>query len=353
MCKKNLLILICVFFNLYALGFPNFDLQNLENKTCVVPMAVIGGGPAGLCAALYGARAKIHTVLFMGSLPGGQLTTTSYVENWPGIKKKLGYEIMKDLQEQVEEFGAVIKYDAIEKVEFDKWPFVLHTSSGNKINALTVIIATGACPRKLEIPGEAQYWGKGVSSCAVCDSPFFKDKKVYVVGGGDSAIEYVMNLSAYASEVTMLVRSERMRAAARMQEKLKEYPNIKILYNKKVTKIIGDNTKLTGLEIFDNMTNKKEEINADGLFLAIGQLPNNSLFKSSLKIDSHGFINVQSPTTQTSISGIFAAGDVEDEDYKQAAVALGSGCKAALDAISFLREIGITETRLMRCTLLK
>lgn len=352
MYNKCFLVFIYFSLNIFSLK-GNFDLKKIENKTCVVPLAIIGGGPAGLCAALYGARAKVHSVIFMGAMPGGQLTTTSYVENWPGVKRKLGWEIMKELQEQAEEFGAVIKYDNIEKVEFDKWPFILHTSSGNEINALAVIIATGAYPRKLSIPGEEEYWAKGVSSCAVCDSPFFKDKIVYVVGGGDSAIEYVMNLSSYSSQVTMLVRSERMRAAARMQEKLKEYPNVKILYNKTVTQIIGDKNKVTELEILDTGTKKKEKVIADGLFLAIGQIPNNSLFRSFLKVNSQGFIQVHHPTTQTSLPGVFAAGDVEDPDYKQAAVALGSGCKAALDAISFLHHIGITEMRLKRCNLLK
>lgn len=321
----------------------NFDIQNLDKKNNIVPVAVIGGGPAGLCAATYTARANIPTVVFMGPLPGGQLTTTSYVENWPGIKKKLGHEIMLDSQTQAEESGAVIKYETIEKVDFNVWPFILRTSEGAIIHALTVIIATGASPRKLGLADESLYWGKGISSCAVCDCLFFKEKKVFIVGGGDVAMEQVMQLAPYAKSVTVLVRNNRMRATPLLQDRLKDYTNVSVMYNKFVTKIIGNQKELTHLEITDAITKNSSLVEADGLFLAIGQNPNTALFASAVKFTHMGYIEINHKNQETSVRGVFAAGDVADPDYRQAVVALADGCKAAFSSISLLRHIGFTD----------
>ncbi len=332
-----------IFKNVYQDKPDTFDIEQAFTKENIIPAVIIGGGPAGLSAALYLGRARIHTVVFT-SFVGGQLTETSYVENMPGIKKSLGYDIMQTLAEQVEESGAVIKEGVtIEKIEFDTWPFVLHLSDDTRVHALTLVLATGAAPRKLGIPGEMTYWGKGVSSCAVCDCVFFKNKVVYVVGGGDNSIEQLMQLSPYVKNVTLLVRKERMRAARSMQEKLQGYPNVKVEYNKRIVQVLGNGKVLTGLEIEDTDTNEITKISADGLFIATGQNPRSDLYKGFLQLNSAGYIELHGRTQATSITGVFAAGDVEDAEYRQAVVAASSGCKAALDSVAFLRDIGLSD----------
>jgi thioredoxin reductase (NADPH) len=351
---------LCVSINIHVIAnseikidTAKFNLRVLENKKNIIPVAIIGGGPAGFCAGMYTARAHMPTVIFMGPLPGGQLTTTSVVENWPAIKKKLGHEIMIDAQTQAEESGAVIKYETIENVDFSSWPFKLYSSEGQEWQALTVIIATGASPRKLGLPEESRYWGKGISSCAVCDCLFFKDKKVFVVGGGDVAMEHIMQLSPYAQSVTVLVRGDRMRATPLLQDKLKDYTNVAVLYNTSVTKIIGDGNNLTHLEINNAQTKQYKIVEADGLFLAIGQNPNTHLFKSALPLRPDGYIQVNMKTQETACPGVFAAGDVQDSDYRQAVIALADGCKAAFNAIGLLRHIGCTESFLKKLSLFK
>ena len=318
---------------------------NLEfkEKNNILPVAIIGSGPAGLSSALYVSRGNVFTTVFQGSKPGGQLTGTSYVENWPGIQKMMGAEIINMLKEQAASFGATFSNDIVEKVDFSSWPYKLTTDSGKEIYALAVIIATGASPKKLNIEGEQEYWGKGVTTCAICDAPYHKGGQVVVIGGGDSAAEEALQLALYAKKVTMLVRGQTMRASASMQEKLKQYQNIEIMYNVGVNKILGDGAAVNSIEIIDNKTKQISKMPIGGVFLAIGHDPNTEIFKNFLKVDSTGYLIVKHPTQETSKHGVYAAGDVVDNRYRQAGVAAGDGIKAALDALEFLRMIGFSE----------
>lgn len=319
------------------------DMKKAVQKDNIVPILIIGSGCAGLSSAIYGARSNIHTVLLKGNTPGGQLTETSYVENWPGSKKELGSELIERLKTQAESFGAILVNDSATSIDGSQWPYQVTTEEGKKINALTIIMATGASPRKLGVAGEKEYWGKGVTTCAICDAPFHKGQDVVVVGGGDSAAEEATQLSPYAKSVTILVRKDAMRASAVMQDRLKEIPNITIQFNTEVKKILGDGQVVTGVELYDNTTGATLEKEVTGVFLAIGHDPNSKLVKSFLKTDEQGYIEVQGRTQLTSMPGIFAAGDVEDFIYRQAGVAAGSGIKAALDAGSFLQSYGFNK----------
>ncbi len=316
------------------------DLGQYKN---IVPVAIIGSGPAGLSAALYAARGKIYSVVFQGAKPGGQLTGTSYIENWPGVPKIMGPDVMKLLQSQAESFGARVTPEVIKEVNFSSWPYILKTEDNNTIHALSVIIATGASPKKLGVQGEDQYWGKGVTTCAVCDAPYHKGDNVVVVGGGDSAVEEALQLSGYAKSITILVRTDKMRAAPAMIEKLKSFNNITVKFNTKITKIMGDSDHVRSIELEDAATKEKTNLDIGGVFLAIGHEPNTKIFDNYINLDKNGYITVKSPTQETSLPGIFAAGDVADFRYRQAGVAAGDGIKAALDALAFLRDIEVIE----------
>lgn len=321
-------------------------MESLKDMSNIIPIAVIGSGPAGYSAGLYGSRAGLYTVIFEGMKPGGQLTETTYVENWPGIPKMLGTKIMDQSRKQAQAMGAITVSDSITEVDFSRWPFILKTEEGQEVTALSVIIATGSYPRLLShsetVPGEVEYWGNGVTSCAVCDAPFYKDKKVVVIGGGDSAVEEATLLTSYASSVTMLVRGDKMRAAASMQSRIKDYPKISVLYNTKVTEVLGDGTVVTGVRLFDNKKKDCCIVECEGVFLAIGHEPTTKLFKKWLSLDNTGYITLKGRTQETSIPGVFAAGDVADRIYKQAGVAAGNGIKAGLGAIEFLQEHGFS-----------
>lgn len=327
---------------------PSVNMEAVLKQENVVPIVVLGSGPAGLAAALYGARENIYTVVFNGQQPGGQLTTTAYVENWIGTEKALGADLMSRAQKQAEHFGAIMVYDSISKVDFSSWPYTLQTDEGKSIKALTVILATGANSRKLGVPGEDTYsGGKGVTSCAVCDAPYFKDKKVVVIGGGDSAVEEAIVLASFAKEVTILVRGERMRAAPAMFQRLSHYKNIKIQYLTSIAAIKGNNEEVTSIDIVtvDKQTKEKIKTNMpiDGVFLAVGHIPNSVIFKDYITIDDQGYIAMPGRSQQTSLEGVYAAGDVSDPHYKQAGVAAGDGIKAGMDAIEFLREHGFND----------
>lgn len=323
-----------------------FNAVLLQNKQNIVSIAVIGSGPAGMMAGVYGSRAFRDTVVFEGDKPGGLLMDTTDVENWPGETAINGPDIMIKLREQAKNLGTYFLQESVEYVDFTQWPYKLITDNGLEFYALTVIIATGATPRRLGIPGEAENWGSGVSACAVCDAPFFKGLEVMVVGGGDSAVEEAMQLAPYAKKVTIIVRKEAMRAAASMQERLNNYPNISVIYNVELTEVL-DNQKglVTGVKVFNNAKNSTEIMPVDGVFLAIGHDPNTQIFKGKIPMDSFGHINVIDRTQKTEIPGVFAAGDVEDSQYRQAGVAAASGIKAALDADLFLSEISITKQK--------
>lgn len=318
----------------------SIDLQQLKEKDNIVGIAIIGSGCAGLSAAVYAARGKQKTVVISGETPGGLLSETTYVENWPGAKKELGTIIVNKIKDQSLSFGAEYMADEVTRIDFSSWPYQLWTQDGKHINALSVIIATGAKPRLLNVPGEKEYWGKGVTTCAICDAPFHEGKDVIVVGGGDSAIEEAFQLEPFAKNITLLVRKDSMRASPAMQDRLKDSSKIKVQYNTEVTAILGNNEEVTSVELINNKTNAKETKNVSGVFLAIGHVPNSELFKEYIAVDENGYIQLQGRTQATSLPGVFAAGDVEDHRYRQAGVASGHGIEAALDALAFLGDIG-------------
>lgn len=320
----------------------SYSLNAIADKENVIPMVIIGSGPAGLSAALYGARANVKTVIIQGEKPGGLLTETSYVENWPGRRPTLGAKLIDDAREQAKSFGAILVDDSVKSVDFSTWPFVLYTENGEKIRALTVIIATGARPRMLGVAGEQEYWGCGVTSCAVCDAPFYKDQEVVVIGGGDSAVEEALQLATYAKKVTVLVRKDRMRAAQSMQDHLTRFGSVAVVYNVEVQRILGDGVQVTGVELLNNQTNERFVMPINGVFLAIGHDPSTDIFKKWVKTDGQGYIKLTSRTQESSMPGVFAAGDVADSRYRQAGVAAGDGIKSALDAKAFLDDIGFS-----------
>jgi thioredoxin reductase (NADPH) len=323
--------------------YSQVNINQIMNKENLVPVAVLGSGPAGLSAALYGARSGFYTVIFEGPKPGGQLMGTSFVENWPGLPKKLGADLIKSLKEQAQEFGAEIMADTIKSVDASQWPYILTTENGLTLHALTVIIASGASAKMLGIPGEKEYfgWEKGVSTCAICDAPFYKDKEVLVIGGGDSAAEEAMQLAPYAKKVTVLVRRDVMRASAIMQERLRAYDNISIQFNTIPVEVKGDGKKMT--ELIATVDGQQKSIPADGIFLAIGHEPNSAVVKNVVAMDADGFIKLKEGHQETSVPAIYAAGDVADRRYRQAGIASGDGIKAALDAVEFLRMVGFND----------
>ena len=303
---------------------------------------IIGSGPAGYTAAIYAARADLKPVIYTGLEPGGQLTTTTDVDNFPGYPKGIdGPKMMDELKEQAERFGTEVKIDFISKVEFSKNKGSLHkvfSQDGTEIEAKTIIICTGASAKYLGLPSEQKLIGGGVSACAVCDGFFYKNQEVAVVGGGDTAVEEATYLAKISSKVTMIVRKDHLRASKAMQNRITKYPNISILYNHEVEEVIGDNV-VVGIKTINNLTKETSEIKITGLFLAIGHTPNTEIFKGQINMDESGYIITEPKSTITNIPGVFAAGDVQDKEYRQAVTAAGTGCMAALDAERYLQEI--------------
>ena len=330
--------LCCCFGFRSSNGNSTFAIQNLEGKQNIVPVLVVGSGPAGYMAATYGARGGKPTYLIEGNKPGGLLMDTTEVENWPGEKMIKGPEIMEKLRQQALHQGAKIIRGAVQKIDASFWPYKVYLEDKTGLNALSVVIATGASPRKLGIPGEEEYWGGGVTSCAVCDAPFFRNDEVVVVGGGDSAIEEAIQLSPFAKKITILVRKEQMRAAASMQARLKNYPKISITYNVEPQKIEGNLENVTGVQLYNNKTGDTHLLRTAGVFLAIGHIPNSSFVKDVVALDRDGNIEINHPRHETSVKGIFAAGDVVDKIYRQACSSSGDGIAAGLDAVKFLDE---------------
>jgi len=296
---------------------------------------IIGSGPAGYTAAIYAARAT-------GLEPGGQLTTTTEVDNFPGYPQGVdGPTMMNELKEQAERFGTKVEIDFISKVDFSKDKGGMHklyTQNGDEIKSKTVIISTGASAKYLGLPSEQRLIGGGVSACAVCDGFFYKNQDVAIVGGGDTAIEEATYLAKICNNVTMLVRKDHFRASKAMQNRLSNYDNIKVLFNHEVMEVMGENV-VDGLKIKSNLTNDVSELKITGLFLAIGHSPNTDIFKGIVDMDDSGYILTDKTSTKTNIPGVFAAGDVQDKDYRQAVTAAGTGCMAALDAERYLQEI--------------
>lgn len=300
---------------------------------------IIGSGPAGYTAGLYAARANLKPYMAAGIQPGGQLTTTTDVENFPGFPEGImGPELMEHFRAQAERFGLQVQYAMVDKVDFSAYPFRLWEDNGSEHTADAVIISTGASAKYLYIPGEQEYLGRGVSACATCDGFFFRGKTVSVVGGGDTAMEEANFLTKFADKVYVIHRRDTLRASKVMQDRAMKNPKIEFLWNTQVTEVHGDGQKVTKLSLYNNQTEVANELEIDGYFSAIGHKPNTDLFKGVLDMDDVGYLKVESPSTATSIGGVFAGGDVADPVYRQAITAAGMGCAAAIDAERWLES---------------
>ena len=307
-----------------------------------VKTLIIGSGPAGYTAAIYAARADLNPLLYTGMEPGGQLTTTTEVDNFPGYPDGVeGPTMMVELQKQAERFGTEVRIGHIDKVKFSNKAGGIHTAfveDGTEIHAQSIIISTGATAKYLGLPSEQRLRGGGVSACAVCDGFFYKGQEVAIVGGGDTAAEEATYLANICSKVTMLVRKSEMRASKAMQHRVTNTTNIDLRYNHEIDEVLGDQV-VEGLRILNNQTGEKEEIKITGLFIAIGHKPNTEIFKSQLDMDDDGYLVTNGKSTKTNLPGVFASGDVQDKEYRQAVTEAGTGCMAALDAERYLQSL--------------
>ena len=309
-------------------------MENSENK--VEKVIILGSGPAGLAAALYAARAELSPLVLTGIEIGGQAATTSVIENYPGFPEGVGGNELADLfSKNAEKFGARFEYDSVTSVDLSQRPFKL-TTYGKQFSAQTLIIATGASPNKLNVPGEKELTGRGVSCCATCDGWFFKDKKVAVVGGGDSALEEGLFLTRYASSVTIIHRRDELRAGALLQKRAMNHPKIAFIWNTVVEKINGTDA-LTSLTLKNKKTGATSDFLADGLFVFIGHSPNTTLFNNAIKMDEKGYLETDK-LMQTSVAGVFAAGEVTDSVYRQVVTSAGMGAAAAIQATRFIES---------------
>lgn len=303
---------------------------------------IIGSGPAGYTAAIYAARADLKPVVYTGMEPGGQLTTTTEVDNFPGYPEGVdGPTMMVQLQQQAERFGTEVRFGMVTAVELSDEVGGIHkvTVDENKfLEAETIIISTGATAKYLNLPSEQRLRGGGVSACAVCDGFFYKGQDVAIVGAGDTAAEEASYLANICNKVTMLIRKDHMRASKAMQHRVTNMPNIEIRYNTEIDEVLGDQV-VEGLRVINNQTGEKEEIAITGLFIAIGHKPNTDIFKGQLDMDPTGYIITQGKSTKTNKPGVFACGDAQDKEYRQAVTAAGTGCMAALDAERYLATV--------------
>ena len=300
---------------------------------------IIGSGPAGLTAAVYAARANLEPLVFEGSQPGGQLTITTDVENFPGFPDGImGPELIEHMRKQAVRFGATCEYKTVDSVDLLSSPFTIRVKD-EKYTAETVIISTGASARLLGLDSEKELMGYGVSACATCDGFFFKEKEVLVVGGGDSAAEEAIFLTKFASKVSIIHRRDELRASKIMQDRVFKNKNIEIMWNSSVEDISGTrDSGVTGATIKDTVSGDTKKISCDGVFMAIGHIPNTSVFKAQLDLDDKGYIITKPDSTYTNIPGVFACGDVQDQTYRQAITAAGTGCMSAIDAERWLEE---------------
>ncbi|MEO0001558.1 MAG: hypothetical protein RL766_1604 [Bacteroidota bacterium] len=311
-------------------------MSSVEKVSCLI----IGSGPAGYTAAIYASRANLKPVLYQGIQPGGQLTITTEVENYPGYPEGIqGPEMMVDFEKQAKRMGADIRFGLATKVDFSDSLHKVWIDEEKEIHADTVIIATGASAKWLGLPSEERLNGYGVSACAVCDGFFFRGKEVAIVGAGDTAAEEAHYLSKLCTTVHMFIRRDQMRASKIMQDRVLNTPNIKVYWNTDTDEILGEKN-VTGVRISNNKTGEKQDIPVSGFFVAIGHQPNSDIFKPFINMDEAGYIQTIPGTTKTNISGVFACGDVQDKNYRQAVTAAGSGCMAAIDAERYLASIG-------------
>ena len=312
--------------------------ENIEKIKCLI----IGSGPAGYTAAIYAARADMKPVMYTGMQMGGQLTTTTEVDNFPGYPNGTdGTAMMNDLKNQAERFGTDVRFGLVTKVDLSKEVGGIHkviVDDSKEIEAETIIISTGATAKYLGLESEQRLIGGGVSACATCDGFFYKGQDVVVVGGGDTAAEEATYLANICSKVSLLVRKDYMRASKAMQHRVDKTKNIEVLYNTEIEEVLGDNV-VTGVKAVNNQTKESFEIPVTGVFIAIGHTPNSDLFKGVLDMDETGYLITKGKTTHTNIPGVFAAGDIQDKDYRQAVTAAGTGCMAALDAERYLGSL--------------
>lgn len=312
-------------------------MEDIKGKTFDV--VIIGSGPAGFTAALYAARADLNPLVFEGPEPGGQLMQTTDVDNYPGYPEGvMGPKMMEDFRKQAERFGADCRYGYVTNIEFDKRPYKLTVDEEADVYAKSIIIATGASAKWLDLPSEQRLRGKGVSACATCDGAFFRNEHVVIVGGGDTAMEEALFLTKFASKVTVLHRREELRASKAMQNRAFDNDKIEFMWNTELQEVVG-NKVVSGIKIYNNQTEETTTLDdVTGVFIAIGHKPNTDLFKGVLTMDDVGYIQTKGQSTETDLPGIFASGDAMDPVYRQAVTAAGTGCRAALDAERFLAD---------------
>jgi len=311
-------------------------MANTNEKDKIWNILILGTGPAGLTAALYSARANLAPLVLHGNQPGGQLTTTTEIENYPGFIKGIdGNELVDNMTKQAERFGAVFKYGVVHEIDVTQKPIVLKTSDGD-YRTRALIISTGARPRKLGLPSEEVYWSRGVTSCATCDGFFYRGMDVCVIGGGDSAMEEATFLTRMCSKVYLIHRRDKFRASHVMVERALKNEKIEVIYNAGIDEILGDEKGVTGIRLLDLKTNTKRDLPLKGVFLAIGHIPNTDIVKGKLDTDEVGYILTQPKSTATNVEGVFACGDCQDSIYRQAITAAGTGCMASIESERWL-----------------